>query len=669
MNHDFLKDLNNDQKKAVMYTDGPIIILAGAGSGKTRVLTHKVMYLILEKKIHPLNILMVTFTNKAANEMKERILSFLTNDQRPASPAGRRKTNDHPVVSTFHSLCAKILRIEGKNINLSSQFAIYDTSDQVDAVKSSMKKLNISAKDYKPSSILASISEAKNELITHDEYPRYARGHFQEVVARVYKEYQKILKENHALDFDDLLLKTIFLFDNSPQVLDKYQNRFRYILIDEYQDTNKAQYVLTRYLAKKWNNICVVGDFSQSIYSWRGADFTNLTRFKEDFLNVKTFSLSQNYRSTQKILDAASTVISHNTTHPVLRLWTENDKGEDISIFEAMNEQNEIEFIVNYILTLKSQNPDFSLSDIAVLYRTNAQSRVLEEIFLHNSIPYVLIGGTRFYERKEVKDALAFLRCLDNENDKVSLQRIEKIGKKRLQKFLEFQKTVNVILGRSSEPQNDDSRISNPLTDSGRAHSSLARMTTIELLDAVLKKTDYLDLYDEHDEDDRARLENIKELRSVALNFPNLTNFLENVSLVEQEHMPDPSRNLPAGRQGSGQVHKGKTNEEKVTFMTMHAAKGLEFPSIFMIGMEEGLFPHSRSVMDKNALEEERRLCYVGMTRARKKLFLSYARKRLFFGQRNSNIVSRFVLELPENVIQQNLHSINIPNDNVPEFL
>jgi DNA helicase II / ATP-dependent DNA helicase PcrA len=603
MNPDFLKDLNQEQKKAVLQAEGPVIILAGAGSGKTRVLTYKVMYLMMEKKVDPFNILMVTFTNKAAAEMKERV----------------RKMGPVPTVATFHSLCAKILRIEGKYIGLPPQFAIYDTQDQIDAIKEAMKRLDISIKDYKPSSILAVISQAKNELISDSEYSKYARGYLQEKVAKIYPIYQKILNENHALDFDDLLSKTVFLFENNPEVLRKYQERFKYILIDEYQDTNRAQYTLTRRLAKRWNNICVVGDFSQSIYSWRGADFTNLNRFKDDFKNTKTFSLSQNYRSTQKILDCATSVISKNTTHPVLKLWTENAEGEEVTIFEAQNEQREIEFIVIKIEELKEiaykNSKSFKFSDIAVLYRTNAQSRVLEEVFLHNSIPYILIGGTRFYERKEIKDVLSYLRNLDNKDDKISLKRIEKIGKRKMEKFIEF---------RESFDANKE-------------------IPTLEILDNIVKQTEYLKLYDEKDEEDRDRLENIKELRSVALKFPILTNFLENVSLVEQEYMPD----------------KGtRDKKDAVTLMTLHAAKGLEFPYVFMIGMEEGMFPHSRSLMDKSELEEERRLCYVGMTRAKEKLFLSYARKRIFFGQKTSNVVSRFILELPEDVIEKNINLI-----------
>lgn len=615
MNKDILKDLNAQQQKAVLQMDGPTIILAGAGSGKTRVITYKVLYL-MNQGVDPLNILTVTFTNKAASEMKERIKKMLG-------------VNDAPLTTTFHALCAKILRIDGKHIGISNHFVIYDQQDQVDAVKEAMQKLSISTKDYKPSSILATISQAKNELIDEKEYRQIVRGHFQEIVEKVYPLYQLILKENDALDFDDLLTKIIELFEKNPEILEKYQNRFRYILVDEYQDTNKAQYILTKMLAKKWDNICVVGDFSQSIYSWRGADFQNLMRFKTDFKNVKTFPLSQNYRSTQKILDAASTIISKNTTHPVLSLWTENPDGEDVTIYEARNGENEAEFIIGQLSRPKDDQPlaeTFQYSDVAVLYRTNAQSRVIEEVFLHHGVPYTLIGGTRFYERKEIKDVLAYLRVLANPKDMVSYKRIEKLGKGRLEKFTTFQSNLGDV----------------------------RNLTTIEILDRIVKTTDYLSLYDEKDENDRDRLENIKELRSVAIQFPDLTQFLENVALVEQEYTPD--KKIAGGEKNA------------VTLMTLHAAKGLEFPIVFMVGMEEGLFPHSRSLMDRRELEEERRLCYVGMTRAKEKLFLTYARRRLFFGQKKSNMVSRFILELPENVLSQHVHILN-KEEGVPEFL
>ncbi len=607
MMDNLLKDLNEEQQKAVLSTQGPMIILAGAGSGKTRVLTHKVLYLMLEKQIEPESILMITFTNKAAQEMKQRMEKML-NEAKSAS--GR------PWIATFHSMCAKILRIEGKHLGFSEKFVIYDSQDQIDTVKEAMIRVDVSVKDFKPRSVLSTISGAKNELISAAEYLNFAKGHFQETVSKIYPMYQQILKENDALDFDDLILQTIKLLRENEEVLKKYQYRFEYLLVDEYQDTNRAQYILTKLLSNKWKNICVVGDFSQSIYSWRGADYRNLIRFKDDFSGTKTFSLSQNYRSTQKILDGASEVISKNKSHPVLKLWTENGEGEEIELFEAQNEQEEADFIIETIIKNNIKN----LTDIAVLYRTNAQSRIVEESLLHHGVPYVLIGGTRFYERKEIKDVLSYLKVLDNPKDKVSYKRIEKMGKRRLEKYLEYKKKI----------QDKNSQIQD--------------QSTIDLLDGVIRATDYLDKYDEKIEEDRARLENIKELRSVAINFPDLTDFLENVALVEQEY----------------NSHKSDTSEKRnaITLMTLHAAKGLEFPIVFMIGMEEGLFPHSRSIMDRTQLEEERRLCYVGMTRAMNKLYLSYARRRLFFGQRTNNMVSRFIMELPEHVISQNFGSL-----------
>ena len=606
MKDELLKELNEEQSKAVTQTGGPMIILAGAGSGKTRVLTYKVIYLISEG-IEPENILMVTFTNKAAQEMKDRV--------------SKKVGKTGVTISTFHSLCSKILRIDGKNIGIPSNFIIYDDSDSQDAIKEAYKLLNISTKEYKPSSVLAMISQAKNELINATSYLSLARGHFQEIVAKVYPVYQKILRDNNALDFDDLILKTVELLKNQKDILLKYQNKFKYILVDEYQDTNHAQYELTKLLGQRFQNVTVVGDFSQSIYSFRGADFQNLRKFEEDFKNTKTFKLSQNYRSTQKILDAASSVISKNTSHPILNLWTEKTGGEEISLYEAGNEQNEAEFIVDRISNLKYQNPNLKFSDFAVLYRTNAQSRSIEEVFLHLSVPYILIGGTRFYERREIKDILAYLKILANPKDRISYKRIEKLGKGRLEKFEDFSKNVNL----SEE--------------------------TIKVMDSLLKKVDYLSLFDEKDEEDQTRLENIKELRSVAIEFSDIHNFLENVSLVEQEYLPDKPT--------------GENKKDAVNLMTFHAAKGLEFPVVFMVGMEEGLFPHSRSLLDRSELEEERRLCYVGITRAKEKLFLTYTRRRLYFGQRTSNVVSRFIMELPKEILSENLLGDQEP----PDFL
>jgi len=603
MEIDILKDLNIEQQNAVKATDGPMIILAGAGSGKTRVLTYKVIYLIQKKNIDPSNILMVTFTNKAANEMKERIVKLCGDSFKPT-------------IGTFHSICAKILRIEGKHIGFSEKFTIYDTQDSVDAVKEAMARANVSTKDFKPYSVLSTISQAKNQMISDLEYLNLARGYFQETVSKIYPFYQRILKENNAVDFDDLMGRTLELFDKNPDILKKYQEKYKYILVDEYQDTNKAQYILTKRLSQRWKNICVVGDFSQSIYSFRGANFQNLITFKTDFNNVQTFHLSQNYRSTQIILDSAYSVISKNTSHPVLKLWTENAQGEKIITFEAQNEHNEAEFIISQIVNLGLEP-----RDVAVLYRTNAQSRVIEEVFLHHGVPYTLVGGTRFYERKEIKDIIAYLRVIDNEKDNISFKRLEKIGKTRLKKFMEFMETF----------EKD-------------------KASTIDTLDKVLEATGYLSLYDPKEEEDLGRLENIKELRSVAIEFPNLSGFLENISLVEQQQLTD------------NPINGDKSNA--VTFMTLHSAKGLEFPIVFMVGMEEGIFPHSRSLMEKSELEEERRLCYVGITRAKQKLFMTYSKRRLIYGQQSSNTLSRFILDIPKDTI-----IINANYEDVPDFL
>lgn len=587
-----LSDLNPQQQKAVKETEGPILILAGAGSGKTKALTYKVAYLISEKKIPAENILCLTFTNKAAGEMMERIKKLIG-----PSPI-------QPVMGTFHSFCAKLLRREGKVLGLPPGFAIYDEQDALDAVKQAMAKVGISVQKTSPSSVRATISQAKNELISSLEYPRYARGFFQETVAKIYLEYQKILEKNYALDFDDLLLYVIKLFQKEPAILTKYQIQFRYILIDEYQDTNPAQYLISKYLANRHKNICVVGDASQSIYSFRGADFRNIVNFQKDYPNAKVFNLEQNYRSTQTILDAAHAIISKNKSHPILKLWTNRSGGDKVEVVEVRNEIEEALFIL-------SQLDKSKLSDFAILYRTNAQSRSLEEQFLKSGLPYKLVGGVSFYGRKEIKDVLAYLRLLQNPNDSVSLKRAEKIGKGRLAKVMELYSEVSLKLDEYS---------------------------TLEFLDLILAKTGFLAYLDDGTEEGKSRVENVKELRSVAEEFPKLTDFLENVALVEASDRPN----------------KNKETSAAVTLMTLHNAKGLEFPVVFMIGMEEGLFPHSRAMLDPGELEEERRLCYVGITRAKEKLYLTYTRQRLYFGQRTNNLVSRFLSDIPQNLIQSN---------------
>jgi len=613
-----LNDLNPTQRQAVEHTEGPTLILAGAGSGKTKVLTHRVAYLISQKGIPPENILVLTFTNKAAGEMKERILKLIRYPQ-PTTH------NSLPTMGTFHSFCARLLRREGHHLGFPPSFSIYDEGDALDAVKEAMKNLDLSNQKISPSSVRHTISGAKNEMMPALEYPRFARGFFQETVAKIYLEYQKILDKNKAVDFDDLLLLTVKLFQNHPDVLAKYQIQFRYILIDEYQDTNAVQYLLAKLLANRHKNICVVGDSAQSIYSFRGADFRNIVNFKNDYPQAFVFNLEQNYRSTQTILDAAFAVISKNHTHPILKLWTENPLGDRVHIAEIRNEQEEALFIVQTIKQFLSSptNSELpTLNSFAVLYRTNAQSRALEEIFLKTGMPYVLVGGIRFYERKEIKDILAYLKLAVNPLDSISQSRIEKISKGRANKFHEYISNI-----KSDTPEFSD-------------------YTTLQLLDGILESTGYLQYIDDGTENGVSRVENVKELRSVAEQFPNTTDFLENVALVESEYSFDEKNKRS----------KNNPNKEAVTLTTLHQAKGLEWPVVFLVGMEEGLFPHSRCLLNPDEMEEERRLCYVGITRAKQRVFLTYTRQRLIFGTRSNNLVSRFIIDLPENLVESNVN-------------
>jgi len=600
---DILSQLNPAQQEAVTHKKGPMLILAGAGSGKTRTLTYRVAYLIGKEKIKPENILLLTFTNRAASEMKERVTKLLNK----TSPYNL--TSNLPFAGTFHSFCARILRSAGYYLSIPSDFLIFDETDQKEVVKKAMKEIGVSPKKFSPRAVLSTISQAKNELISPLEYPNFARGHFQETVARVYLTYQRFLKEQKALDFDDLLFEAVNLFRKYPEILEKYQNRFRFILVDEWQDTNHAQYELTKLLARRFRNLCVVGDASQSIYSFRGADFRNIENLKKDFPDIKIYNLEQNYRSSQNILKAANWVIKQNRSHPILKLWTEKKEGEKLSLYHARNELDESQFIVETVGNPPFNKKTYTFKDFTVLYRTNAQSRPIEETLLHAGIPYILVGGTRFYQRKEIKDVLSFLRLFANKKDRISKERIEKIGKRYLKKFLQFAK--------------------------GAKKKSLS---TLEILDKTLEETGYLELYDSQNPEDFPRLENIKELRSVATQFPKLSNFLENVALVEKESLS----NLPYG----------KEKQNAITLMTVHQAKGLEFPVVFMIGMEEGIFPHSRSLLEPLELEEERRLCYVGMTRAQEKLLLSHTSRRLYFGQQTQSIISRFLVDIPEELLE-----------------
>jgi DNA helicase-2/ATP-dependent DNA helicase PcrA len=603
-----LGDLNPVQQMAVRFSDGPLLILAGAGSGKTRVLTYRTAYLISEAGIDPENILLLTFTNKAAEEMLRRVKTLLKSQV--------SSLKSQIIGGTFHSFCVKVLRRNAAEAGVDPNFVIFDEADQLETVKQAMEKVGADPKSVRPGSLLGAISGAKNELISPSEYSGFARGNFAVTVAQTYLVYQQLLAKYRALDFDDLLMVTVKLLKNHPEVTERLQKKFLHVLVDEYQDTNKAQYEITKMLTRSHRQLTVVGDAAQAIYSWRGADYRNLLLLKQDFPDLTTINLEQNYRSTQVILDAAFGVISRNKKHPILKLWTDRPGGRKITVYETENETEEAQFVLQQIMS-RVQGPGSSYHDFAVLYRTNAQSRVLEEALLHAGIPYVLVGGVRFYERKEIKDVVAYLRLLINPNDEVARKRAEKLGKTKLKKY--------------------DIRFMN---------YEFSNKNTLNILDEVLKETDYLNQYDPLNEEDAGRLENIKELRSVATEFPDLVDFLTQIALTEKEsksRVQGPA--LPAGRQGSS---------GSVTLMTVHAAKGLEFKNVFMVGMEEGLFPHSRSLLDSEQMEEERRLCYVGMTRAMDKLYLIYARMRLFFGTRSANVVSRFVGEIPEHLIEMN---------------
>jgi DNA helicase-2/ATP-dependent DNA helicase PcrA len=587
MDLNILKHLNSKQKESVINYGGPTVILAGAGSGKTRVLVTKVVYLIKEKKIDPLTIVMLTFTNKAAAEMKERINKQL-----------KGKAN-LGFVGTYHSFCVRILRQFWEPAGLDKNFIIYDDDDQKTLIKQIISEKKLEKKT--PSYFSYYISLAKNQMITPENFLESFKFLSSALVADVYFHYQKKLEINRGVDFDDLLIKTVYLFQKNKHVLDYFQNKFQYFLVDEFQDTNFVQYLLTKLLAEKSKNITVVGDFSQSIYSWRGADITNLKKFENDFEGTKTFYLEENYRSTQKILDFAYNVISKNSTHPILHLFTDNKPGEDVVFYQADNEQAEAIYVAEEIVRLISVNNIIEPPNFAILYRTNAQSRVLEEVLLRYGIPYILVGGTRFYERKEIKDILAYLKLLINPNESVSLERIKKLGKNRFEKFKNLYEEMK---------------------------DKLDIYPTDEIMEKLFETVEYLKMYDSEDPDDFSRLENIKELKSVALSFPKLLDFLEQVALVESEY---------------SQHEKETKGNRRLVLMTLHQAKGLEFDHVFIVGVEEGLLPHSRSIDDQFQLEEERRLFYVGITRAKKTLYITNTRKRFIFGQQGYSTPSRFI--------------------------
>ncbi len=591
-----LEDLNTTQQQAVTHEGTPLLILAGAGSGKTRALTYRAAYLMQEKNVPAERILLTTFTNKAAQEMQERLFA-LTHARLPFA-------------GTFHSLSARILRKFGPEIDLDHNFVIYDQDDTLSLLKQSITRLNLNPKEVRPRTVQYMIEGAKQELVDPVQYESYARGPLQQNVAKVYALYQRLLTEANAVDFNDLLFLLVRLMNEKENVREYFQERFLHVLVDEYQDTNKAQYQLTKVFSAKHRNLCVVGDASQAIYSWRGADYRNLQLLHQDFADLTVIKLEQNYRSTQMILDAAYGVIGNNTLHPVLSLWTTQKEGKKLTVYKANDEYDEARYIWETIQDARRSDETLRLKDFVILYRTNAQSRSIEEVFIRQGVPYLLVGGVKFYERAEVKDVLAYLRYSYNRKDLVSLQRAQKNGKRRLQSIELWLQTAD--LGKA------------PIT----------------LVDEVLEKTQYLDKYDKKVPEDLARIENVLELRSVAGEFETMGEFLENVALVEQD-------TTSKGWVGQSKALIADESQDAVVLMTLHASKGLEFKTVFMVGMEEGLFPHSRSLLSREELEEERRLCYVGITRARKYVYFTHSRNRTYFGSFSQNQPSRFLTELP----------------------
>ena len=641
MLQDIFHGLNPAQAEAVQELDGPLLIMAGAGSGKTKVLTCRIAHL-LQRGIAPYNILAITFTNKAATEMKERVAKMVGTTARDIW------------LGTFHAFCARLLRVEIENLpGYKSNFVIYDTGDMQAVIKSCLKELNLDDKQFPPNSILATISNAKNALQSAEEFARSASYFHAQKIAEVYALYQRKLRNNNALDFDDLLLLAVQLLQSDPNVREKYQEKFRYVLVDEYQDTNRAQYLLAKLLAGKHGNICVVGDADQSIYGWRGADIKNILDFEKDYPAAKVIKLEQNYRSTQMILDAANAVIENNSSRRPKQLWTDNPEGEPIGLFVADDERQEARYVAETIVRL---NTVFNVSygDLAILYRTNAQSRVLEESLMKSAIPYTMVGGLKFYDRKEIKDIIAYLRVIFNPNDDLSLQRIlnvprRGIGDTTVSKLLaaarDNEMSLFDVISNPDLAEGLTARVRKPLENLAELIfawiGAMSEIPVVDLVDRVIKESGYwAELEGSDDPQDEARLENLKEFVSVAKDFAlgeleeTLENFLSQVALVSD-------------------IDQAELGESRVTLMTLHSAKGLEFPVVFMAGMEEGLFPHSRTLMNEEEIEEERRICYVGITRARRKLYLSHARSRNVFGRNVNYPASRFLEEIPPSMLER----------------
>lgn len=655
-----LTGLNKEQQQAVQHTEGPLLILAGAGSGKTKVLTVRIAHL-LAQGVNPYEILAITFTNKAAKEMKSRVEGLVGD------------VANRIWLSTFHSFCAKFLRFELDNfLGYNSNFTIYDTSDSQAVIKAALKALNLDDKYYPVGAMIAAISDAKNKLLFASDFRKQARDFYQQKVADVYEYYERELRKNNALDFDDLLLVAVKLLQSNEAVLDKYSKRFRYVMIDEYQDTNHAQYLLAKLLASHWKNIAVVGDADQSIYAWRGADIQNILDFEKDYPNCTSIKLEQNYRSTKIILDAANAVIENNEGRPKKNLWTDKTEGAKIQHFTAQSEHEEAAFIGDTIAK-KHDIHGVPYGDMAILYRTNAQSRVLEEALIKRALPYTMVGGTKFYDRKEIKDVLAYLRVLYNPFDDLSLLRIINVPKRsigattvaKLQDYARANGTslfmtltqlrlVDTIKGKTKEKLEEFGILIFTLV------AEMEDKTVLDILESILDRTGYLaQLEESTDPQDQARAENIGELLSVAKDFQDtnptgtVEDFLEQVALVND-------------------VDSFEQEESKVTLMTLHAAKGLEFPIVFLGGLEEGLFPHSRTLMNPEEIEEERRLAYVGITRAEKELYISNATTRTVFGRTSSYLPSRFIDEIPEELVDGLRAKRKVPDDikrHVPQHM
>ena len=623
-----IDSLNDRQKEAVVNTDGPMLILAGAGSGKTKVLTTKVAYLIEEKNIDPNNILAITFTNKAAKEMKERIFKLEGNSA------------FYIQISTFHSFGLKILKENCELLGYEKNFTILDSDDSLSIIKKIMKELNIDANKYNPKAIKNVISNNKNEIIDPEKYSLYVNTDFDEIALEVYRKYEKSLKINNAVDFDDLLILPLKLFNNNPGVLQKYQEKYKYVFIDEYQDTNEPQYILSKMISAKYKNITVVGDADQAIFTWRGANYKNILNFEKDYKDAKVVLLEENYRSTKTILNAANNVIKNNKVRKEKNLWTQNEEGSKITYYKAFDEKDESNYVVNEIKKLieKGVNP----KDICVLYRANAQSRTVEEAFLTSNISYNIVGSYAFYNRKEIKDLIAYLKLIYNNKDDVSLLRVINYPKRGIgNKAIENLAIKSNVLDKSLYEVIDLGKeldFKNMIEEIKKEESHL---TLTELIDMVLDKSGMKkSLEDEKSIEADIRLENLEEFKSIAKAMEI------NEGIVSLEELLDKLALV------SDVSEQKNDNEDKVTLMTMHAVKGLEYDYVFVVGVEEGLFPHSNSLESNDELEEERRLCYVAITRAKKKLYLINARSRILYGKVSSNVPSRFINEISDEYIE-----------------